>query len=614
MGCFDVSCGISSITIKNGDDALLLLLLPSSNYPETSTNRVVELKPDVMQVFNDGPKGMYMPFCLPIRGKYNDYGSLEEIVQDDAVKALESYFGATVEQIISVIRNGEYGTIHSEEIIAIYGNDLEVSRYGDKAVTPKWLAEAGFTEKDGKYYHPEVTNIIKFDSTSTIVKTEEPKVYVEFKVPFRGSNEKKIMPHIVYWENEKWNEIWQRERYDFCNTFMEKSKPMGWFADDYGIALGIKKDKLKKAKLMMRLSGMFIDGKVYDGLTSDGVKTNMYYSQNAGNILDGYMNKFLMDLIGFKFERIVDDKTKEEPKDMLCEIEYIYSHEQAPGLLFGVADRRSMATDMYRIVDGKLDQINGYRKTKGGYAAKTNYSPFSPTGLAKMFKSETGNELDLSGLDNIKPFHITLMRIQDYVKKQDENKAAREEINKRLEETPQEERANLRDELRLMFRLEDRSDSRERANEFLGDLNFPFVWDFYNELFRNPSDSFKKSCETYKNLMTGLWGINRPLMPSAHFGQHGDYINQLAFSKIVSDVVKSKILDRYAQEFSELNDLIEHVTLLYGSDYYVQPKDGTSKKKGKKMVNETTYMYAGEEVAVWDDESNYGYLITKGGR
>jgi hypothetical protein len=36
MGCFDVSCGISSITIKDGDPALLFLMVPYTEYSQNT--------------------------------------------------------------------------------------------------------------------------------------------------------------------------------------------------------------------------------------------------------------------------------------------------------------------------------------------------------------------------------------------------------------------------------------------------------------------------------------------------------------------------------------------------------------------------------------------------
>lgn len=56
MGCFDVSCGISNITIKHGDEALLLLIAPRTEYPMSLTyerDKNVEIDKGLFQVFNE---------------------------------------------------------------------------------------------------------------------------------------------------------------------------------------------------------------------------------------------------------------------------------------------------------------------------------------------------------------------------------------------------------------------------------------------------------------------------------------------------------------------------------------------------------------------------------
>ncbi len=615
MGCFDVSCGISSISIKSGDKAALLLLVPQYSYPE-STDLLpseVTLKPGQMQVFNEGPLGMYMPFCLPIIGKYNDYGSLEDVVEDETTKALFEYFGATVEQIITIIHNGEYGTLYDPEILELYGDGLKIDKYSDKKVTEKWLLEAGFTEKDGKFFHPDVTNIIKWNETDNkIIKTEDQKAYVVFKeIKQKGREKDGKVSHIVYWKDEKWNETWPSHVKDFCESFMENTKPMGWFTGDDGVVLGIKKECLKKAKLLRKLSGMFIDGKIYDAMT-DEVKTNTYYTQNASSILDCYMNKFIMDKIGFKFDSIRNEETEEIIQDKGESLTYahnkyeiLYTHDKAPGFKFGVRMVSPMATDMYKMKGDKLIEV----KT---YDGKRNYSPFSASGLAEMFKGETGNDLDLSGLDGVTTFDITLLKIQDLISRKNKSKEIIDDLRLQFDKFDKDNKSKEKDELLTkIWRFEDRSERREGDKDVLGNFNFPLVYDFYEKHFIKPSVKFKKSCRSFKNLMSSLWGLNRPLMPSAHFGQHGDYINQLEFANIVKNVLKDKMLAGYGIEFDDKKEMLNTLELLHGNNWTEEIQ--TTKDK-KKEVNETVYIKNGQNIAVWNEEETYGYLITEQGR
>ena len=64
MGCFSVCCSMSKMTINAGDKVLLIPLIPvgpAGGYMYLST------------------MDLFMPFCLPIVGTYDDYGSIENI-------------------------------------------------------------------------------------------------------------------------------------------------------------------------------------------------------------------------------------------------------------------------------------------------------------------------------------------------------------------------------------------------------------------------------------------------------------------------------------------------------------------------------------------------------
>ena len=49
------------------------------------------------------PDEHFIPFCFPIEGTYNDYGSLENIVHNENTKAIETFLGITIEEFIELI-------------------------------------------------------------------------------------------------------------------------------------------------------------------------------------------------------------------------------------------------------------------------------------------------------------------------------------------------------------------------------------------------------------------------------------------------------------------------------------------------------------------------------
>lgn len=522
MGCFDVSCGISSITIKHGDPALLLLMIPYTEYAQSTENLgdKIEIEPRLQHVFNEGPLGMYMPFCLPIRGKYNDYGSLEDVVRDETVLALENYFATDIGTILNILGNS-YRDLYSSHdgVSTAYGTDLKIESYGNGSeVTHEWLIEAGFSFNEGNYYHPKVRNIILY-SEDGVKKTDDPSIYVTFK---KLKKEDTILSHVVFWENEKWREIWCRNTADLAKQIFHRS------GDE--IMLGIKDEFVKKAKLLRKISGMFIDGEFYDEFTAK--------SDNE-NVLESYMNKYLMDILGFAiYEDDSVEKPADEPNGWGRNI--FYEYPGVPGFIFSVSDSpRNMAVDMYHIKKGKAEKIETY--SRGKY-----YHPFSPNGFAKMFKGETGKDLDLSYLNGYTPLDIKFMKIEDLLQKKSMDKKRAKEISEELEKNPNDDSPERKKIIMELLRLEFRSDSSS-MRDYLGYLNFPLVLEMYSDKFITKEPEFYESCRKMLRFIESLWDINRMLIPSAHFVQHGEYKPQLQFNKVVSKVIKNKIKrhDRY---------------------------------------------------------------------
>lgn len=92
MGCFNVSCGISNLSIDGGDKVLLYALLPSR--------------------YNDGTKvyssylsitDLYVPLCFPIEGEYDEYGSINNIVKDANTEAVAEFLKMDIEEFVKYI-------------------------------------------------------------------------------------------------------------------------------------------------------------------------------------------------------------------------------------------------------------------------------------------------------------------------------------------------------------------------------------------------------------------------------------------------------------------------------------------------------------------------------
>lgn len=103
MGCFSRYCGISNITIGDGDPCCIIPLKKTTQ----------------------AEYARYLPCTLPIFGKYDDYGSIDNIIRDENVLLLESYFETEIEAILDVILDQrDYRAKYNDKLVD-YFEDTE---------------------------------------------------------------------------------------------------------------------------------------------------------------------------------------------------------------------------------------------------------------------------------------------------------------------------------------------------------------------------------------------------------------------------------------------------------------------------------------------------------
>lgn len=90
MGCFNKMGFYSHLPITYGDDIVMFICVDNTHSYESDANSIY------IDTF-------YSPYCLPIYGKYNDYGFIEDIVKDANTNLLEKRFGQTIEEILDLI-------------------------------------------------------------------------------------------------------------------------------------------------------------------------------------------------------------------------------------------------------------------------------------------------------------------------------------------------------------------------------------------------------------------------------------------------------------------------------------------------------------------------------
>lgn len=93
MGSYCVSGSVSHLAIHDGDDVVLIALGIEQE----------KVMPIHNLISNEGSGMHYTPAFLPIRGKYNDYGTIDNIVKDDHTALLEAHFNIGIEQIVMLL-------------------------------------------------------------------------------------------------------------------------------------------------------------------------------------------------------------------------------------------------------------------------------------------------------------------------------------------------------------------------------------------------------------------------------------------------------------------------------------------------------------------------------
>ncbi len=105
MGSFSYTCILTGVPITSGRKAVIIPMLPKGNWYDNSEAALRKVGKDNF-CSNDASNVFFDESCFPIKGEYDDYGRLEEIVKDDNTAILEKFYGLSIEDIVSVLCDG----------------------------------------------------------------------------------------------------------------------------------------------------------------------------------------------------------------------------------------------------------------------------------------------------------------------------------------------------------------------------------------------------------------------------------------------------------------------------------------------------------------------------
>lgn len=254
MGCFNQSCNLTHVDINDNDVCMMLPIL--SNSKENGG----------YESLNDGPFRYFKPFCLPIVGKYDHYGRIDDIRKDRNTELLEKYFEISISDFIECISGqrdmyGDYSTIQK-----VYGK-------GDIGLTVEDLAKIHFKTGDDKVVtHPYIEHLNKF----LIEKyAKESKPFIPIKIYWKTDKEL-VVQQMDYQDklHEHSSSVSYEggEKYagkDFLETihsaYESWNKKLSYYRDPF--IFGVPSAKQARAQTLLKLTRSFIRPEAYKAIS-----------------------------------------------------------------------------------------------------------------------------------------------------------------------------------------------------------------------------------------------------------------------------------------------------------------------------------------------------------
>lgn len=224
MGCFNVACSVSNVSISHHTKTAFIPLLPK-HFP---WKKVHELENKTSLTYANH---YYNPFCLPIFGEYNDYGSLENIIENDNTKAVEDFFGISIQEFIDIVRSGRDIKSNYGDLFETFGIYKTFFKSHENSISEDNLLLIGFEKTD--------TEKLKFPGKDILISLDGKKIN------FFNSNNDLLSTTSGHNTRRDLNE---------------------YFYKYTGYYLNVSKDNQERVTILSNLSGMYVHADIFDEL------------------------------------------------------------------------------------------------------------------------------------------------------------------------------------------------------------------------------------------------------------------------------------------------------------------------------------------------------------
>lgn len=619
MGSYNVACSISNISIGCGTRVVYIPLLPNvyarmiSLKHNDEEKRIDKLNVQHFVGANSNliyPYCYYWPFALPIRGKYNDYGGIDNIVRDATVETLEKFFGLEIDELMDIITHES-----AEEKFAIKKYQYPSQ---DAKVTPKDLVAMDFIEEKEEIKQRGMTNedliVAELDM---IPETIDDAIRTFYHPKFENI---KVVLSVPNLEDEKHD--WESYNFEIVKDGKQEYKsynnaPHGWtdlrtqFKKLTNFVINVPEDKQLIVQLLHNLSGMFVHAEVYESLATkisndfNNPKkvSDTYVKENQLTVL-GFLkvpeseqwvidshHKKLYRKEGFEFDVkigdyggvIVPQRDKEYAKlgdkRFVRETRALWEkHTKTkvsdtfpePKLKTGT----SSATDAeWKAICDKFEELTG---VKPGYS-KNSKSFYRLKEFKKHWEAFTGDIIDISIYDQKSVTDDEYDDLQTALIAFEEKKKEPSTFETRTYPDEETQKARYNRLLPLMrmlgekadpFVLNPPGDTYQQEVKPYDDWDDPFStmkrdkfkllqffkeWDYFQDLYYEPilNNELRVEIEMYRNFYHGMYATNNFFFPAMNGEQCGDHIASKVLYETALKITKDNLQDYDDEDYEE---------------------------------------------------------------
>lgn len=238
MGHFSHNCKLTGLPITGGTPVALFPMVMRKHLYDNSEEHLRKYGSTYM-CSNEGARLKFVPCMFPILGDYDDYGGIENIIEDDNTRAIEEYYGLTIQQVCDIITCARKDDGYSDALKVIKKEIVYPSDWikGEKHFDRYQRLVKPMPFGNGVY--PDMS--LGGEKPWTIVREGKriPATKEEYDNDFK-------LIHAHYKEYEEWTKTNPDVERDFGNPQYQE-----------------------KYQDLIKISGMWIHGDVYRELTNE---------------------------------------------------------------------------------------------------------------------------------------------------------------------------------------------------------------------------------------------------------------------------------------------------------------------------------------------------------